>query len=248
MCGSFTCSKNTLVGLNVIYILVSFLMIGVAVHGKVSGIVTSLPIVGGITACGIFLLMISVIGLIGAVRHHQVLLFFYMVVLFIIFLIQFSVSCAALAINKNDENKIIEAAWKKSASSSPSLIIQAEQTFDCCGLGLDTTADPQVTTDPTQADMQFSIDNNVFDRFPNAKCHHGPINGKKNGTIPVPPGCQTCYSLISDKVNSGFNGAGGLGLFFSFSELVGGLVAYRYRNMLDPFGSAPAGAPFAGAM
>ena len=90
MCGSFTCSKNTLVGLNVIYILVSFLMIGVAVHGryaetwlclnknepefagKVSGIVTSLPIVGGITACGIFLLMISVIGLIGAVRHHQV--------------------------------------------------------------------------------------------------------------------------------------------------------------------------------
>ena len=88
MCGSFTCSKNTLVGLNVIYIMVSFLMIGVAVHGdkalwsrqvdkcnfsgKVSGIVTSLPIVGGITACGIFLLMISVIGLLGAVRHHQV--------------------------------------------------------------------------------------------------------------------------------------------------------------------------------
>ena len=33
MCGSFTCSKNTLVGLNVIYIMVSFLMIGVAVHG-----------------------------------------------------------------------------------------------------------------------------------------------------------------------------------------------------------------------
>jgi len=232
MCGSFTCSKNTLVGLNVIYILVSFLMIGVAVHGKVSGIVTSLPIVGGITACGIFLLMISVIGLIGAVRHHQVLLFFYMVVLFIIFLIQFSVSCAALAINKNDENKIIEAAWKKSASSSPSLIIQAEQTFDCCGLGLDTTADPQVTTDPTQADMQFSIDNNVFDRFPNAKCHHGPING----TIPVPPGCQTCYSLISDKVNSGFNGAGGLGLFFSFSELIGVICTHKYRLYIRDMG------------
>jgi tetraspanin-13/31 len=153
-----------------------------------------------------------------------------MVVLFIIFLIQFSVSCAALAIIKNDENKIIEAAWKKSASSSPSLIIQAEQTFDCCGLGLDTTADPQVTTDPTQEDMQFSIDNNVFDRFPNAKCHHGP----ENGTIPVPPGCQTCYSLISDKVNSGFNGAGGLGLFFSFSEFIGVWLAARFRNQKDP--------------
>jgi len=246
MCGSFTCSKNTLVGLNVIYILVSFLMIGVAVHGKVSGIVTSLPIVGGITACGIFLLMISVIGLIGAVRHHQVLLFFYMVVLFLIFLIQFSVSCAALAINKDDENMIIEAAWKKSPDS---LKIQAEQSFDCCGLGLDTSKAPgaQVTLEPSQEDMKFSIDNHVFDKFPTAKCYHAPPI-PTNGTIPVPNGCQTCYSLISDKVNSGFNGAGGLGLFFSFSELVGGLVAYRYRNMLDPFGSAPAGAPFAGAM
>jgi len=246
MCGSFTCSKNTLVGLNVIYILVSFLMIGVAVHGKVSGIVTSLPIVGGITACGIFLLMISVIGLIGAVRHHQVLLFFYMVVLFLIFLIQFSVSCAALAINKDDENMIIEAAWKKSPDS---LKIQAEQSFDCCGLGLDTSKAPgaQVTLEPSQDDMKFSIEKHVFDNFPTAKCYHAPPI-PTNGTIPVPEGCQTCYSLISDKVNSGFNGAGGLGLFFSFSELVGGLVAYRYRNMLDPFGSAPAGAPFAGAM
>jgi len=246
MCGSFTCSKNTLVGLNVIYILVSFLMIGVAVHGKVSGIVTSLPIVGGITACGIFLLMISVIGLIGAVRHHQVLLFFYMVVLFLIFLIQFSVSCAALAINEDDEKKIIEGAWKKSPAS---LLVQAEQSFDCCGLGLDTSLDPsgQVSMQPTQKDMQWSIEHHVFDNYKTAKCYHDP-SMPINGSIPVPPGCQTCYSLISDKVNSGFNGAGGLGLFFSFSELIGGLVAYRYRNMLDPFGSAPAGAPFAGAM
>jgi hypothetical protein len=34
MCGGFTCSKNTLVGLNVVYVLVSFLLIGVAVHGE----------------------------------------------------------------------------------------------------------------------------------------------------------------------------------------------------------------------
>jgi len=242
MCGSFTCSKNTLVGLNVIYILVSFLMIGVAVHGKVSGIVTSLPIVGGITACGIFLLMISVIGLIGAVRHHQVLLFFYMVVLFLIFLIQFSVSCAALAINENDEKGIIYKAW---TGSPDGIKIQAEQSFDCCGLGLDESL--KVTPEPTQADMEFSIKNKVFDKYPDAKCHHPPAT-KLNETIPVPPNCHTCYSLISDKVNSGFNGAGGLGLFFSFSELIGGVVAYRYRNMLDPFGSAPSGAPFAGAM
>jgi len=234
MCGSFTCSKNTLVGLNVIYILVSFLMIGVAVHGKVSGIVTSLPIVGGITACGIFLLMISVIGLIGAVRHHQVLLFFYMVVLFLIFLIQFSVSCAALAINEDDEKKIIEGAWKKSPAS---LLVQAEQSFDCCGLGLDTSLDPsgQVSMQPTQKDMQWSIEHHVFDNYKTAKCYHDP-SMPINGSIPVPPGCQTCYSLISDKVNSGFNGAGGLGLFFSFSELIGVICTHKYRLYIRDMG------------
>jgi len=238
MCGGFTCSKNTLVGLNVIYILVSFLMIGVAVHGKVSGIVTSLPIVGGITACGVFLLMISVIGLIGAIRHHQVLLFFYMVVLFLIFLIQFSCSCAALAINEDDEIRLIKKAWKSAETSSPSLVIQAEQTFDCCGLGLYPNNTAYIK--PLVADQNFTVNNEVFKDYPNAVCFHKEDQ-------PMKEECHTCFSHISDKVNSGFNAAGGLGLFFSFTELFGGIVACRYRNLMDPFASA-ASAPFAGGI
>jgi len=226
MCGGFTCSKNTLVGLNVIYILVSFLMIGVAVHGKVSGIVTSLPIVGGITACGVFLLMISVIGLIGAVRHHQVLLFFYMVVLFLIFLIQFSCSCAALAINEDDEIRLINKAWTTAETNSKSLVIQAEQTFDCCGVGINSTTFEQYE-DPTMEDVKFTMDNEVFKNYPNAKCFH------KNATD-MPKDCKTCFSYISDKVNSGFNTAGGLGLFFSFTEFIGVWLAARFRNHKDP--------------
>jgi len=238
MCGGFTCSKNTLVGLNVIYILVSFLMIGVAVHGKVSGVVTSLPIVGGITACGVFLLMISVIGLIGAVRHHQVLLFFYMVVLFLIFLIQFSCSCAALAINESDEKMLIKTAWNTAADKSPSLVVQAEQTFDCCGLGINATTN-DLYIHPTKDDMNFTIVNKVFENYKDAKCYH------LDGTEPSKD-CLTCFSHINDKVNSGFNAAGGLGLFFSFTELIGGIVACRYRNLMDPFASS--GAPFSGGM
>ena len=85
---------------------------------------TSLPIVGGITASGVFLLFISVVGLIGAMKHHQVsfklipvlhtdkmllqvMLFFYMVVLFFVFIIQFSCSCAALSVNVADQQRII---------------------------------------------------------------------------------------------------------------------------------------------
>jgi len=227
MCGGFTCSKNTLVGLNVIYILVSFLMIGVAVHGKVSGIVTSLPIVGGITACGVFLLMISVIGLIGAVRHHQVLLFFYMVVLFLIFLIQFSCSCAALAINEHDEKMLIKTAWQTAETKSESLVIQAEQTFDCCGLGINITANDAIYDIPTPKDIQWTIEKKVFDNYPDAACYHKGNNSTKGD-------CRTCYSIINDKVNSGFNAAGGLGLFFSFTEFIGVWLAARFRNQKDP--------------
>jgi len=243
MCGSFSCSKNTLVGLNLIYMVVSLIMIGVAVHGKASGIVTSLPIVGGITACGIFLLFISVVGLIGALRHHQVMLFFYMVVLFLIFLIQFSVACAALAIDENDEQGLIFKAWRASESHSPSVIAQAEVTFDCCGVGLklnedNTGYDTYVV--PNEADMNFTLQHKVFEDYPDKKCAQF-----HNASVPAED-CNTCFTLINEKVNSGFNAAGGVGLFFSLTELIGGVVAARYRNQLDPAMGGLAGTPFAG--
>jgi tetraspanin-13/31 len=38
--------------------------------------VSSIHIIGGVIAVGVFLLLIAVAGLVGAVNHHQVLLFF----------------------------------------------------------------------------------------------------------------------------------------------------------------------------
>lgn len=54
----------------------SFILIGVAAYGRVSSIVTNITIFGAVIACGVFLLLLSLVGLIGAVKHHQVLLFF----------------------------------------------------------------------------------------------------------------------------------------------------------------------------
>ena len=62
----------------------------------------------GIVACGVFLLFIAIVGLYGAIKQHQVALFFYMVVLFSIFVIQFSVACASLAASTEDELEIME--------------------------------------------------------------------------------------------------------------------------------------------
>lgn len=52
------------------------LLIGVAAWGKGFGIVSSIHIIGGVIAVGVFLLLIAIVGLIGAIHHHQVMLFF----------------------------------------------------------------------------------------------------------------------------------------------------------------------------
>uniref|UniRef100_A0A671V515 Tetraspanin 31 n=1 Tax=Sparus aurata TaxID=8175 RepID=A0A671V515_SPAAU len=65
VCGGFTCSKNALCSLNVVYMLVGLLLIGVAAWGKGFGLVSSIHIIGGVIAVGVFLLLISIVGLIG---------------------------------------------------------------------------------------------------------------------------------------------------------------------------------------
>lgn len=109
--------------------LVGLLLIGVAAWGKGFGLVSSIHIIGGVIAVGVFLLLIAIVGLIGALHHHQVMLFFvsflrrhrrrpsprpprlcffdrrpqYMVILFIVFLFQFGVSCSCLAVNRGQQ-------------------------------------------------------------------------------------------------------------------------------------------------
>ncbi|MCL4145698.1 UNVERIFIED_CONTAM: hypothetical protein GTU68_004714, partial [Idotea baltica] len=86
--------------------VVAITLISVAAYAKLASIVSSTSLVSVIIACGVFLLLISIVGIIAASKHHQVLLFFYMIILFLIFIIQFSVACACLAINESQQNAI----------------------------------------------------------------------------------------------------------------------------------------------
>lgn len=63
----FVFSILQIVGLALIIVPVSF---------KISAVLTSWPIVGGTIACGVFLMLLSIAGIYGAVKHHQIILFF----------------------------------------------------------------------------------------------------------------------------------------------------------------------------
>ncbi|KAG5346094.1 TSN31 protein, partial [Acromyrmex charruanus] len=204
MCGGFTCSKNALTALNILYIVVAFILIGVAVYGRASALVTNLPIIGGILACGVILFLISILGLIGAVKHHQVLLFFYMLILFLLFLIQFSIACACLAVNTKQQEQLAEQGWRR---VGPDLRAKVQTTFNCCGFNS--------TTDNS-----------------GGPCDE--VNKICCPSSDPPCTCPPCMHKLQSTIDYAFKLCGSIGLFFSFTEFVGVWLTVRYRNQKDP--------------
>lgn len=219
MCGGFTCSRNGLIALNVCYILVGLLLITVAGYGKYAAIVTQIEIIGGIIACGVFLLLISIVGLLGAIKHHQVCLFFYMVILFLIFFIQFAIACACLALSVEQKNKIISSGWSFASDKSKAA---CQSGLNCCGLEGDANKNRNHPPCNTSACCEGS----------DAICCTGLYNSTITSSKPCP--CTSCLMAGEKTVNTTLNSAGGLGLFFSFTEIIGVCLAIRYRNQKDP--------------
>jgi len=56
--------------------VVAFVLIGVAAYAKAVAYIVDISVMGGIIACGVFLLLIASVGIVGTILHHQVTLFF----------------------------------------------------------------------------------------------------------------------------------------------------------------------------
>ncbi|XP_004601707.1 tetraspanin-31 [Sorex araneus] len=199
VCGGFACSKNALCALNVVYMLVGLLLIGVAAWGTGLGLLSSIRIIGGVIAVGVFLLLIAVAGLVGAVNHHQVLLFFYMIILGLVFVFQFGISCSCLAINQNTQTDVINASWWVMSNETRH---DMERSLNCCGLFNLTTLNQDLTSCA-------------------ATC-------TKWNT------CQLCGDKLLKHSDKALKILGGVGLFFSFTEILGVWLAMRFRNQKDP--------------
>ncbi|XP_043974314.1 tetraspanin-13a [Gambusia affinis] len=195
VCGGFICTKNALSALNVVYIMVSLLMIGVAAWGKWFGLVSSISVVAAVIGVGVFLLLVAFVGLCGALKHQQVLLFFYMMILFVVFVMQFSISCACLALNTDQQNQLLEVGWNKSEVTREDV----EKSLNCCGFS--------------------SVNQSVS--CP-ARCFANPES------------CRTCSQILQEYAGQVLRFVGGIGLFFSFTEILGVWLTHKYRNLKDP--------------
>ncbi|XP_076650737.1 tetraspanin 97E [Halictus rubicundus] len=209
MCGGFTCSKNALTALNILYIVVAFILIGVAVYGRASALVTNLPIIGGILACGVILILISILGLIGAIKHHQVLLFFYMFILFLLFLIQFSIACACLAVNTKQQEQLAEQGWERVGND---LKAKVQTTFNCCSFN--------------STNLDLDEDDPLSCKKVNKICCSYSTDPDCS--------CPSCMLILQSTIDYAFKLCGSIGLFFSFTEVIAAFLTRRYRNQLNP--------------
>ncbi|KAK7944532.1 hypothetical protein WMY93_000260 [Mugilogobius chulae] len=127
-CG-YHCTRSSLSALNVLYVLVSVLLVGVASWGRIFSLVSSVRVVAAVLGVGCFLFLVAVMGLCGALKHNQILLFFYMIILFLVFVMQFSISCACLTLNKQQQDHLLEAGWNRSEATQRDV----ERNLNCCG-------------------------------------------------------------------------------------------------------------------
>ncbi|XP_078378314.1 tetraspanin-13-like isoform X2 [Oculina patagonica] len=202
---AYFCSKNVLVALNTLYIFIALVLISVTVYAKVSAKITSLPILGGVIACGVFLLLIAIMGVVGAIRHSQVILFFYMIIMALLFIVQMSVSIGAVAVSHEQQSKLMEAGWKR---MSPDMKSDIQILKDCCGFKNQT--------------LTPSDDHMGHPNCDDLKCC--------TNKAPKCLSCDTCYDKLENVVNHLLKVAGGIGLFFSFTLLLGVCLTKRVRN------------------
>ena len=84
---AYKCSRNTLASINTLFVIIGLLLIGVAAYGKKEALLVSVPALGGLIACGVFLILLAIFGLLGAIRHNQIILFFYMIIMSLLFVL-----------------------------------------------------------------------------------------------------------------------------------------------------------------
>lgn len=135
MWGGIESSRKILFAINIFNIAQGIILIGVGAHCNGSSELGAIPNVGGIIACGLFLLLASILGCFVTYKQHQSLLFYYMLTIGFIFIIQFSVSMACLAVRDTDIDKMVHKHWEKfDKGKHQHKIRHAEEVFGCCGL------------------------------------------------------------------------------------------------------------------
>nr|XP_019968752.1 PREDICTED: tetraspanin-31-B-like [Paralichthys olivaceus] len=132
------------------------------------------------------------------------MLFFYMVILFIVFLFQFGVSCSCLAMNRGQQEALLNSTWGMLQNKTKT---DLESQLNCCGL-----------LNLTTSRVQFEQD-----------VQNCPAFCKKDSV------CYSCGDKMLNHASEALKILGGVGLFFSFTEVSVLRHTSFYRSLILSF-------------
>ncbi|XP_011407481.2 PREDICTED: tetraspanin-31-like, partial [Amphimedon queenslandica] len=127
---SFNCLRWSLIFLNIFYITLGLILIGLVIATRTLTYMSEPHVLIVTAVAGSILVLLAIFGMIGAVRHNQVILFFYMIVLGLSLLFMFAVSVAALVTPKKIQETALATSWAALSDSQKSAI---QISLNCCG-------------------------------------------------------------------------------------------------------------------
>ncbi|CAF4409048.1 unnamed protein product, partial [Rotaria sp. Silwood2] len=130
--------RRLLIISNIFYILLALTFLFFAIFAQVHSLIIDLHLFVGLLILSLFLIFLSIFGIIAVTKHHQVLLFFYIILLVILFLFQFTLACTYLTIRGGKKYDLLKTNYEKS-------IDDIQVKYNCCGFDNLTNFDRNVT-------------------------------------------------------------------------------------------------------
>ena len=115
-----------LILINLFYLLLALIFLFFAIFTRFNSLILDLHLFVGLIILSIYLFALSIFGILAVIKHHQVFLFFYVVLLLILFLFQFILACTYLTIRDEKKYQLLKDNYN--GAREP---IQLK--YNCCG-------------------------------------------------------------------------------------------------------------------
>lgn len=118
--------RRLLIVFNIFYILLATTFLFLAIYTRLSSSIIDLHLFVGLIVLSVYLICVAIFGLIAVLKHHQVFLFFYVILLSILFLFQFILACTYLTIRGERKYELLKNNYQNTRD-------RIQSKYNCCG-------------------------------------------------------------------------------------------------------------------
>ena len=248
MWGHWSVKKKLLIWINIVYVPLSLVLM---VLGRLDMIVFwdvhSLKIVKGILVSGIFMLLVSVIGIIVFSRRESKLQLFYTIILSIVAVLQLSIACAFSVKNDTEyvENEC-KYLWEADDKLAPyDSNHNAEVRFQCCGYDEDDQRRNTSNTDIVvvlerewcirrvdACELTRTMEQHENDKHMITKLLDSTFRGT-NTSVSLTLTCPSCGKDLVNQLKTIKNSIGAAAIFIALTEFIVVGVAFFYWKYVE---------------